>query len=63
MSDVAAVENLVKKHQELKDEIDSTYLVVIDRWNDHLVYADVFPKPQGDAFYRYHQIIKDINKF
>ena len=38
----------------------TTYLVVIRSEDHEIVYVNVFPKPLGDWFYRYREILKQI---
>lgn len=38
----------------------TTYLVVIKRFNNQVMYSGVFTPPQGDSFYRYNEILRQI---
>jgi len=37
-----------------------TYLVVVSRFYDRILYSGFFSRPKGDPFYRYNSIIKII---
>ena len=46
--------------EERQDLADTNFLVVIHRFDNRVVYSDVFSQPPGDSFYRYYHILKKI---
>src|SRR3989339_144547 len=51
--------NPLKDKSELEG---TTYLVVINRFFDLVVYSDVFSQSKGDPFYKYADVLKEIRK-
>lgn len=41
---------------------DTTYLVVISRFFDRVVYSGVFTTPKGDSFYKYSQVLRELGR-
>lgn len=48
--------------KDKKEANGTTYLVVIHRVYDLIVYSGVFTQPAGDAFYKYADILKEIRE-
>ena len=42
------------------DLAGSSYLVVIGRLENRVLFSDVYHKPSGSSFYRYHDVLKVI---
>ena len=57
-------EDYVFVHFQAKEDKPSqtTYLVVISRFFDHVVYSGVFTTPKGDSFYKYSQVLRELGR-
>jgi len=48
--------------EEKPELLPNSYLVVFNRFHARIVYSGVFTPPKGDPLYRYHEILKHIQK-
>jgi len=49
-------------NKDKPDITHTTYLVVIGRQSDRVLYQDVFVQPSGDPFYRYYGVLQQVQR-